>query len=188
VLGPALLLAIGTAAGCAANWVDQFASSFGDTVTVVEFSKTDVVAPPRVTLTIPDLGQGEIVLGSGDAPIEIEIGTSDPQFFVVGVAEDPVGVQSVCVVASWRRECVCGGIGEISQPVTVPACDTNAPLKPGDVALTRRWFPFNIDTFTIRACPQGCTGPGARLSVFAKAKNAAGRESSSATVTFVPAP
>src|ERR1051326_5731596 len=88
--------------GCA-SFVEQFARSFGDSVTIARGDKT----PPDVTLHVPS-GDGEIVLHVSGAPATVPIKASDA-FYVVAVAEDPEGVKSVGLSASQSILCTKDG-------------------------------------------------------------------------------
>lgn len=173
----ATLAASGCAREVAEDFLDAFAGSFGETVTVTDSDST----PPAVTLEIPDIGSGPIVIGPGDPPVTLNLSLGQ-SFFVVGVAEDPEGVQSVGFSGSSRRECSSGsGIGSI-QFATLLGPTSTDDASPGETALTRRWQPTLItDSY---GCGSGSTG-SYRISLIVRGKNFSGQERVTNAATFV---
>ena len=120
--------------------LDAFAGSFGETVTVAEYDAT----PPTVTLEIPDLGSGPIVVGEGGASVTIDLELGQV-FFVLGVAEDPEGVKSVGFFGSSTRFCHSPG-SEIGTTTFATLIGPNSvdDAAAGESAFTRRWQPTLI--------------------------------------------
>lgn len=163
----------------ARNILDQFVKSFGQTVSVNPADSS----PPTVTLSA-DLGRRSIVLRDGDDPITIHVGeVSSSQFLLVAAAEDPEGVQSICIFTAGRRECSCGGIGSTSIPTFSPICDA-VQVPPGGSATTRRWIVRPVDLRSVSSCGAGCSG-GSTLSFSATGKNFGNQETSTPQIIFV---
>ena len=166
------------------QFITNLGDSFGSSVKVDPKDKT----PPKVTLIIPDLvGTGEKQVNPGDQPITIYVeaiqasGNWGP-FFVVASAEDPEGVQSVCIVSIAWKYCDCGeGATGAEAPLETPTCYTrNGRL--GSVTTTKLWIPYLIDP-VIFSCGQLCTGGGGIYFV-ATATNYSGQKSTTAGVTI----
>lgn len=162
----------------AGGFIDQFAATFGQVVTVPASDST----PPAVTLTIPDQGSGQIVLGSSSAPVQIPMGQQG--FFVVAAAEDPEGVKEVGFVGESRLQCrnEKEGIGQIQTATLVGPSDTDN-TGPGGQALTRRWLPRFLDD-TYLQCGTGWTRVSASVTLRALGRNFSGPEVVSAAATF----
>ncbi|MFP3556912.1 hypothetical protein SB861_40300 [Paraburkholderia sp. SIMBA_049] len=133
----ALALCVIGLTGCT-TFLDQFAASFGQVVTIPQSDPT----PPTVTLTVPDLGSGQVTVGSAGGPLTIQL-PKGSSFFVVATAEDQGGVQSVGFVGAESWTCRSGRIA--SQTTGDIASADNAAGAPGGTALTRRWLPLLVD-------------------------------------------
>jgi hypothetical protein len=180
-----LLATLGVSAcndGCrksADEFTDQFAATFGQVVTAPASDST----PPTVTLTIPDQGSGQIVLGSSSAPVQVPMGRNG--FFVVAAAEDPEGIKEVGFVGESRLQCrnEKEGIGQIQTATLLGPTDTDN-TGTGGQALTRRWLPRFVDD-TYLQCGTGWTRVSASVTLRALGRNFSGPEVISAAATFV---
>lgn len=177
---PLALAGTFAASGCftpeaAEDFLDAFAGSFGETVTVTESDST----PPTVTLEIPDLGSGPIVIGPGDPPVTLNLSLGQ-NFYVVGVAEDPEGVQSVGFSGSSTTQCESGGLGSIQFATLLGPMQTD-DASPGGTALTRRWQP----TLITDAYGCGSATGSYSVSLVVRGRNFSGQEGVTSSVTFV---
>jgi len=166
------------------QFIRDLGDSYGSSVKVDPKDST----PPKVTLIIPDLvGTGEKKLNPGDESITIYVEAIKAsgnwgQFFVVASAEDPEGVQSVCIVSNAWRYCDCGeGFTGAETSVTTPTCYTRSG-RLGSVTTTKLWMPYLIDP-GIFSCGNYCTGGGGIYFV-ATATNYSGQKSTTAGVTI----
>lgn len=166
------------------QFINDLGDSFGSSVKVDPKDKT----APKVTLIIPDLvGTGEKQLNPEDQSITIYVeaikasGNWGP-FFVVASAEDPEGVQSVCIVAHAWNYCDCGEdvTGAKTSLEGPPICYTRSGHL-GSVTTTKLWMPYLIDP-VIFDCGN-CTGGGGIYFV-ATATNYSGQKSTTAGVTI----
>jgi hypothetical protein len=160
----------------------QFIQSFGPPVTV---TRKDT-SPPTVTLIIPDLGNGQIILHPGDKTKTIHMSSIKPygQIFVIASAEDPQGVQSVCIQPDEFVECSLAGQGfNQSFPLPPPTCSGyDRQVK---TATTKLWVPFLVDPRQHQCEVYGAGYEGTvRLLLYASAKNFSGQEVT-ANVRFV---
>jgi hypothetical protein len=158
--------------------VNQIVDSFGQPVVV----RAGTNALPATTLTVPDLGNGKIVLHSGDQPATVHLGPVD-SFFLVAASEDPDGVQAVCFQLAEQRACTCSGIG-LNQIIDYPDICYAMNVAPGGQALTRLWLPFLVDKRVHSACSPGCEGQDTFV-VNALGRNFSGQESTTSPVTFI---
>ena len=173
-------VALAECSGCeknVADFLDQFAATFGSLVPISPGDRT----PPTVTLTIPNEGSGQIVLGGSSASATIAMSNS-AGFFIVAVAEDPEGVKQVGFSGSSFLNCKSGNIafnqyGDLLGP-------TDSDKGTGGQALTRRWLPRYIDDSYLQ-CPSGWTRIQATLTLRADGLNFGGLAGHSASATFV---
>ncbi|MFS8980931.1 hypothetical protein PO002_42160 [Cupriavidus necator] len=164
--------------GCA-SWIDQFAATFGQMVTIPQTDPT----PPRVTLVYPDPVTGKnVVVGPSDSPrtVQLDKGTS---FFAVAIAEDSGGVKSVGFVGGTLAICQNGQDSE-SLVGDIPGVFYSQAGQPGGKALTRLWFPTLVDDSFV-SCGSSMTRTYGSISLTAKGSNFSNITSSSAAVTFV---
>lgn len=163
--------------------LDDFASSFGDSVTIPESDPT----PPLVSLTVPEFPSGQKVLMPGDSPHSASIGVGD-SFFVVAAAEDPEGVKLVQVISHVHVHCTNdAGIGQLRSfsPISTDSDDSG----PGDVGLTRRWIPQRVSLdYAHCAEPQDFRLTSVVIEVKGRGANFSGLtvETPKATFTYEP--
>jgi hypothetical protein len=106
--------------GCVGRFLQTFPEWYGQPVTVAPGDRT----PPTVELRIPDLG---ITLHPGDITQTIHFNDikSLRDFFAMGFAEDPQGVQSISVLSIWDdKDCT-------------PEPDDSQAVSPANTALAR---------------------------------------------------
>lgn len=148
----------GCARGCTQQetdtFIDQFLESFyGKPVTVTAGDKT----PPTVKIVIPALGL--TIDQTATAPIKLRVSDlPSKDFFAFVTAEDPEGVQKVCVLPSGSTVCTCGNVTSTQGGIYVQQCD-GILATPGQAATTKRSivYPIDVSGFN-RPCDAGCTG------------------------------
>src|SRR5262245_20100500 len=109
----------------------QFADTFGSVVPAQPADPT----PPTVTLTIPDLGSGQISLTPTSSPVNISLKPGQ-SFFVIASAEDPEGVKEVGFRGSFAIEC--SYEGEVSTASTGLQGPSDVDLSSNGQAFTKR--------------------------------------------------
>ena len=160
-----------------ATFLRQFADTFGS---VVDIPVSDAT-PPTVTLTIPDLGSGQVVLTESSASSTIPM-TGVPGFFIIATAEDAQGVKEVGFEGSSTVTCHQDGVS-YNQTADLQGPKSSDPGASGK-ALTRRWLPDYIDD-TYLGCFEGWERRSASLTLHAIGSNFGGLSGHSASVTFV---
>lgn len=184
----ALSLVVGTAvaAGCtpgiATGLVEDFANTFGDSVTIPDSDQT----PPSVRLVFDRPGSGTVELVPGDAPVTVTLEAGE-RFFVVGSAEDPEGVKQVSLVGEAQVNCTSDGIGSITHFLLNAASIDDG--GPGDIGLTRRWVPFllSVDEWS-RCFGEGFEQVSTTITLQAVGRNFSDLTTTTPPVTFGHAP
>ncbi|WP_157652580.1 hypothetical protein [Burkholderia ubonensis] len=153
-----LLLLTVSLSGCA-GFADQFASTFGQLVTVPQTNRT----PPNVTLTVV-LDTGSIVLGPKDQTFQLDRSAS---VFIVAIAEDAGGVKSVGF--DYETTMYCAMHGTASSPTPEPLSNEwVVGGGPGSQAVTRLWLPKLFEGGLDASCEPGSF---AAVGVRAKGSN-----------------
>jgi len=159
--------------GCS-NFLDQFAKSFGNSVTIPQSDTT----PPTVKLIIPDRGSGQVIVttNSGNT-FSIK---KDETFFVVAMAEDPEGVQELRIRSTTSTTCRDGDQTSTTEPSSSEIVDSVTPT-PGGQALTKRWLPTEVAAY-------GYCDPTLEfetsLTISVSAKNFSGQAGNNAVAIF----
>jgi hypothetical protein len=153
----------------------EFAKSFGEPVTVAPGDTT----PPNVELRIPALG---ITLHRGDAPQTIHVNSINGEFFAMGFAEDPQGVQSISVLGAYDDRCSFEGVSSISSDNGAPGAAYSNQATAGQTATTILWIPYLVEPRRIH-CEPGYDG-SFTLELWATAKNFSGQTATTGRVRF----
>lgn len=183
-LALAASLALGCTATGMAEFIEEFAKTFGDVVPAPAQDST----PPSVSLHVPDFGhgKGDMVLHSGGPGAVIHVGGIESNgFFVIAAAEDAEGIQSVCVGRQRVKVCTpAGGLKGLPKLFNPPAvCDSTSAAVGEDVT-TRRWIPLWVDLSELTPCPKNTTGTHT-LKVWAIGENFGGQTVASAELQLV---
>lgn len=137
--------------------------------------------PPTVELRIPDL---HITLHQGSPTQTFHVNDikSLGEFFAMGFAEDPQGVQSISVLASYDDDCTFEGESGSFSNNGAPGAAFSSQATAGQTATTILWVPLLVDPRDIH-CEPGYDG-SKTLVLWAIAKNFSGQEVKTGAVRF----
>jgi hypothetical protein len=183
-----LLPLVGLAVSCTSEGFAQFTEDFAATFGSVVPAPASDGSAPTATLHVPDFGhgKGDLVIGPGDPQKVIHIGGLDAQgCFVIAAAEDPEGIEQVCLERNRTKLCHDPGApNTIAKVIPVPPVCEAVTAQVGEDVTTRRWTLVWIDFAELPPCPRGKVGEH-KLFVWASGQNFGGGKSASGKLVLV---